>query len=183
MPYFWGQFAKKARHIGKNEDAILWRVRSKVFWEILVLVKHYKECSLSKPVRAAVLAHILSDPRLPAGPPNAVKHSRRKYHSVVTLSGYSVVKVPPTCPGISKAGRRDRRAFSESPDTVLLDGCPGFFEHPLPYASGFGIDGFVVRLSTSRPGVYRTSSRLTRPKNGMISQVFTLFLGFRDKKT
>ena len=23
-----------------------------------------------------------------------------------------------------------------SRDTVLLDGCPGFFEHPLPYASG-----------------------------------------------
>ena len=97
MPYFLGKYAKKVRHIGKNEDAILWRVRSKVFWEILVLVKHYKECSLSKPVRVAVLAHILSDPRLPAGPPNAVKRSRRKYHSVVTRSGYSVVKVLPTC--------------------------------------------------------------------------------------
>ena len=45
--------------------------------------------------RAAVLAHILSDPRLPAGPPNAVKRSRRKYHSVVARSGYSVFKVPP----------------------------------------------------------------------------------------
>ena len=88
--------------------------------------------------RAAVLAHILSDPRLPAGPPNAVTRSRRKYHSVVAHSGYSVVKLPPTCPGISKAGRMNRRVFSESPDAVLLDKCPGSFEHPLPYASGFG---------------------------------------------
>ena len=95
LPYFLGKYAKKVRHIGKNEDAILWRVRSKVFWEILVLVKHYKECSLSKPVRAAVLAHILSDPRLPAGPPNAVTRSRRKYHSVVARTDYSVFKVPP----------------------------------------------------------------------------------------
>ena len=159
LPYFLGKYAKKVRHIGKNEDAILWRVRSKVFWEILVLVKHYKECSLSKPVRVAVLAHILSDPRLPAGPPNAVKRSRRKYHSVVTHPGYSVVKVPPPCPGISKAGRKDRRVLSESLATVLLDSCPGSFEHPLPYASGFGslvlLRGFlphaldyIVRLRT-----------------------------------
>ena len=87
--------------------------------------------------QAAVLAHVLSDPRLPAGPPNAVKRSRRKYHSVVTLSGYSVVKVPPTCLGISKAGCTDRRVLSESLGSILLDGCPGSFEHPLPYASGF----------------------------------------------
>ena len=108
--------------------------------------------------------------------------SRRKYHSVVTRAGYSVFKVPPTCPGISKAGRRDRRAFSESPDTVLLDGCPGFFEHPLPYASGFGIDGFVVRLSTSRPGVYRTSSRLTRPNHGRFWACFYLFSIMKNEK-
>ena len=46
------------------------------------------------PSQAAVLAHVLSDPRLPAGPPNAVTRSRRKYHSAVTRSGYSVVKEP-----------------------------------------------------------------------------------------
>ena len=71
--------------------------------------------------RAAVLAHIFSDPRLPAGPPNAVTRSRRKYHSVVAHAGYSVFKVLPTCAGMAKAGHRDRRVFSESPDTVLLD--------------------------------------------------------------
>ena len=87
--------------------------------------------------QATVLAHVLSDPRLPAGPPNAVTRSRRKFHSVVARPGYSVVKVPPPCPGISKAGRKDRRVLSESLDPVLMDGCPGSFEHPLPYASGF----------------------------------------------
>ena len=134
LPYFWGQFAKKARHIGKNEDAIFWRVHGKDFWGFR-LDQAPKNRSSSIPVSGrGPRAYPLGSP-----PPGRAAQCCEAFKAEVSFFRcpfwlFSFQGVP----GISKAGCRDRRVFSDLLDTVLLDGCPGFFEHPLPYASGFG---------------------------------------------
>ena len=56
-------------------------------------------------------------------------------------------------PGISKAGCRDRRVFSDLLDTVLLDGCPGSLRASTAVCIRLWIVGIALRFPTSCPGL------------------------------
>ena len=77
--------------------------------------------------RAAVLAHIFSDPRLPAGPPNAVTRSRRKYHSAVTRADYSVFKVPANVSRHIKSRTQGQKGVLQVPGHRPLGRLPWLF--------------------------------------------------------